>query len=104
MNTFEDVLSFQKKYGLERNLDLVDPVPTEIAQGSSRSSLRLSDNVCDINLEPSTTMSGMYLKKRCYKANRQSQLVKKHSRKLYDQWRYKNTVFSAFKKITHICM
>ena len=57
-----DVLSFQKIYGLELNSDPVDPVLAGILQGYCRSSMGLSDNVCGINMEPSTTMSGMYLK------------------------------------------
>ena len=40
----------------------MDPVPTVIVQESCTSSMGLSDNVCDIIMEPSTTMSGMYLK------------------------------------------
>ena len=62
LNKFVDVLSFQKNYGLERNSDPVDPVLTEIAQGSSRSSMGLSDIVRGKSMEPSTTMSGTYLK------------------------------------------
>ena len=57
-----DVLSFQKIHGLELNSDPVDPVLAGILRGSYRSSMGLSDNVCGINMEPSTTMSGMYLK------------------------------------------
>ena len=46
----------------ERNSDPVDPVLAGIVQGSYRSSMGLPDNVCDIIMKPSTTMSGMYLK------------------------------------------
>ena len=49
-------------YGLELSSDPVDPMLAGIVQGSYRAYMGLSDNVCGISMEPSTTMSGMFLK------------------------------------------